>query len=257
MGQAIRTPQIGLHREWIAVLSVYGTGHTPQVHRKCRDVIGPAVRADFRRLYPANAKTPTCCPSDDNRTEVTNSVTSARSLWWHVGPYFWPADLTRTANPIVTVADCAGRPSRTRHLSFGRREYVNYQFAKEITSLARPVHTLPAQRHSATFFPAKSVFVLEHQGTVSTVRQGPDHHAVAVQHRKSTPWGLSQFLPPILLDRQLSLSSRSLFQPPCAHLWLQYSTCRNGAALLRPLATTIPHMYRHYCPPVVPFRAPL
>ena len=62
--------------------------------------IGPAVRADFRRLYPANAKTPTCCPSDDNRTKVTNSVTSARSLWWHVGPYFWPADLTRTANPI-------------------------------------------------------------------------------------------------------------------------------------------------------------
>ena len=42
--------------------------------------IGPAVRADFRRLYPANAKTPTCCPSDDNRTKVTNSVTSARSL---------------------------------------------------------------------------------------------------------------------------------------------------------------------------------
>ena len=62
--------------------------------------IGPAVRADFRRLYPANAKTPTCCPSDDNRTKVTNSVTSARSLWWHVGLYFWPADLTRTANPI-------------------------------------------------------------------------------------------------------------------------------------------------------------
>ena len=61
--------------------------------------IGPAVRADFRRLYPANSKTPTCCPSDDNRTKVTNSVTSARSLWWHVGLYFWPADLTRTANP--------------------------------------------------------------------------------------------------------------------------------------------------------------
>ena len=63
-------------------------------------VIGFAVRADFRRLYPANAKTPMCCPSDDNRTKVTNSVTSARSLWWHVGPYFWNADLTRTANPI-------------------------------------------------------------------------------------------------------------------------------------------------------------
>ena len=63
-------------------------------------LIGPAVRADFRHLYPANAKTPMCCPSDDNRTKVTNSVTSARSLWWHVGPYFWPVDLTRTANPI-------------------------------------------------------------------------------------------------------------------------------------------------------------
>ena len=66
--------------------------------------IGPAVRADFRRLYPANAKTPTCCPSDDNRTKGTNSVKSARSLWWHVGPYFWPADLTRAANPIGSNA---------------------------------------------------------------------------------------------------------------------------------------------------------
>ena len=66
------------------------------------ELIGPAVRADFRRLYPANAKTPTCCPSDDNRTKVTNSVTSARSLWWHFGPYFWPADLTRTANSIYS-----------------------------------------------------------------------------------------------------------------------------------------------------------
>ena len=65
--------------------------------------IGPAVRADFRRLYPANAKTPTCCPSDDNRTKVTNSVTSARSLWWHAGPYFWTADLTRTANPVSSM----------------------------------------------------------------------------------------------------------------------------------------------------------
>ena len=54
------------------------------IHINCRHLIGPAVRADFRRLYLANAKTPTCCPSDDNRTKVTNSVTSARSLWWHV-----------------------------------------------------------------------------------------------------------------------------------------------------------------------------
>ena len=29
-------------------------------------------------------------------------MTSARSLWWHVAPYFWPADLTRTANPILS-----------------------------------------------------------------------------------------------------------------------------------------------------------
>ena len=68
-----------------------------------RGRIGFAVREDFRPLYPASAKTPTCCPSDDNRTKVTNSVTLARSLWWHVGPYFWPADLTRTANPNATV----------------------------------------------------------------------------------------------------------------------------------------------------------
>ena len=74
---------------------------SPSRQLEIRGIIGPAVRADFRRLYRANAKTPTCCPSDDNRTKVTNSVTSARSLWWHVGPYFWPADLTRTANPII------------------------------------------------------------------------------------------------------------------------------------------------------------
>ena len=67
--------------------------------------IGLAARADFRRLYPANVQMPTCCPSDDNRTKVTNSVTSARPLWWHVGPYFWPADLTRTANPIYTLQE--------------------------------------------------------------------------------------------------------------------------------------------------------
>ena len=77
--------------------------------------IGPAVRADFRRLYPANAKTPTCCPSDDNRTKVTNSVTSARSLWWHVGPYFWPADLTRTADPVVVEGE-AERSGALRRL---------------------------------------------------------------------------------------------------------------------------------------------
>ena len=83
------------------------TPETPFLVVKKHIQIGPAVRADFRRLYPANAKTPTCCPSDDNRTKVTNSVTSARSLWWHVGPYFWPADLTRTANPILNLyMDC-------------------------------------------------------------------------------------------------------------------------------------------------------
>ena len=84
--------------------------------------IGPAVRADFRRLYPANGKTPTCCPSDDNRTKVTNSVTSARSLWWHVGPYFWPADLTRTANPIAM---------RTHH----RRQLDDIGSSHELLSL--------------------------------------------------------------------------------------------------------------------------
>ena len=78
--------------------------------------IGPAVRTDFRRLYPANAKMPTCCPSDDNRTKVTNSVTLARSLWWHVGPYFWPADLTRTANPIEKSYPLASWVSTIQHL---------------------------------------------------------------------------------------------------------------------------------------------
>ena len=58
----------------------------------CRSLhaIGFAARADFRRLYPANAKTPTCCPSDDNRTKVTNSVTSARSLGGTLARIFGP-----------------------------------------------------------------------------------------------------------------------------------------------------------------------
>ena len=49
-------------------------------------------------------------------------------------------------------------------------------------------------------------------------------HTVAVQHRKSTPWGLLQFLPPVLLDTQLPLSSRSPFQPPCSHILPHYTT---------------------------------
>ena len=89
---------------------------------RCPNPIGPAVRADFRRLYPANAKTLTCCPSDDNRTKATNSVTSARSLWWHVGPYFWPADLTRTANPISRQARMMVSCLMFHFLSDARRE---------------------------------------------------------------------------------------------------------------------------------------
>ena len=84
-------------------------------------LIGPAVRADFRRLYPANAKTPMCCPSDDNRTKVTNSVTSARSLWWHVGPYFWHVDLTRTANPIVGLKTNSACVQGTCHIKSPRK----------------------------------------------------------------------------------------------------------------------------------------
>ena len=112
-------------------------------------IIGPAVRADFRRLYPANAKTPTCCPSDDdNRTKVTNSVTSARSLWWHVGPYFWPADLTRTANPIViwplflrvrlyTFSKGASNKEPTTHCYtfLGSRQYIYHDIFLPHTSL--------------------------------------------------------------------------------------------------------------------------
>ena len=73
-----------------------GTLQTPWSSNRVRR------RSGFPTFISCHAKTPTCCPSDDNRTKVTNSVTSALSLWWQVGPYFWPADLTRTANPIAT-----------------------------------------------------------------------------------------------------------------------------------------------------------
>ena len=73
-------------------------------------------------------------------------------------------------------------------------------------------------------------------GTVSTVRVLTTMqllYNIESPHRED-----SQFLSPVPLDRQLSLSSRSLFQPPCSHIWLQYSTCTNSAALLRPLFHT-------------------
>ena len=98
----------------------------------------PAVRADFRRLYPANAKMSTCCPSDDNRTKVTNSVTSARSLWWHVGPYFWPADLTRTANPTMLALNASrGLLSASSEMSKGGRivlEHISMQSQGKCTN---------------------------------------------------------------------------------------------------------------------------
>ena len=108
-----RLSRVRKYNRWAALLCTTSAG-SPHVKFvqvgvfsiQVQVTIGPAVRADFRRLYPANAKTPTCCPSDDNRTKVTNSVTSARSLWWHVGPYFWPADLTRTANPTGHMHAC-------------------------------------------------------------------------------------------------------------------------------------------------------
>ena len=49
-----------------------------------------------------------------------------------VRKYFLISSQTRStkAISIVTVADCAGRPSRARDLSLGR--HVRYQFAKEV-----------------------------------------------------------------------------------------------------------------------------
>ena len=67
--------------------------------------IGPAVRADFRRLYPANAKTSTCCPSDDNRTKVTNSVTVSTVPLVARWPVFLAARSDADGEPhsVVTV----------------------------------------------------------------------------------------------------------------------------------------------------------
>ena len=107
--------------------------------RAQRATLGFAVRADFRRLYPANAKTPTCCPSDDNRTKVTNSATSARSLWWHVGPYFWPGDLTRTANPI--------RLRKHRKL---RLKQMSNNISKSLVTRNGSEYLVARQRHLAS-----------------------------------------------------------------------------------------------------------
>ena len=48
------------------------------------DGIGLAVRADFRRLYPANAKTPTCCPSDDQGDKLCDVSTVPLVARWPV-----------------------------------------------------------------------------------------------------------------------------------------------------------------------------
>ena len=115
-------------------------------------LIGPAVRADFRRLYPANAKTPTCCPSDDNRTKVTNSVTSARSLWWHVGPYFWPADLTRTANPIWIKLFSYG-PHDKEHKPFCQQVHTSQAIDVTLRSVYFPWVVLSKE----TFLPGQNM----------------------------------------------------------------------------------------------------
>ena len=60
-------------------------------------------QSGFPTFISCQSQDANVCASDDNRTKVTNSMTSAPSLWWHVGPYFWPSDLTRTANPISRV----------------------------------------------------------------------------------------------------------------------------------------------------------
>ena len=126
----------------------------------------------------------------------------------------------------VTVADCAGRPSRTRDLSLGR--WVRYQFTKEVTSLARPVHTMSAQRHSATFSPAKSVFVLEHRAQSAPSGFWPPRSCCTTS-KVHTVRTLS-FFRPSLWTGNCHSHQGALFQPPCS----RYSTSTNGAVLLRP-----------------------
>ena len=70
-------------------------------------------------------------------------------------------------------------------------------------------------------------------GTVSTVRVLTTTQLL--YNIESPHCEDSQFLSPVPLDRWLSVSLRSLFQPPCS----RYSTCTNGAALLRPLFHTL------------------
>ena len=84
----------------IAVWSPGPFGTVP--YCSAASVLGPrnVNRAHRQSGFPTFISCQSQDANDDNRTKVTNSVTSARSLWWHVGPYFWSADLTRTANPI-------------------------------------------------------------------------------------------------------------------------------------------------------------
>ena len=88
--------------------------------RKNGNGIGPAVRADFRRLYPANAKTSTCCPSDDDRTKVTNSVTSARSPLVARWPVFLARGCHADGEPhmLVSPSDSANNTHRYTHTQY-------------------------------------------------------------------------------------------------------------------------------------------
>ena len=90
----------------------------------------------------------TSCQRKNTNTS-NNTGQSSNLVVYSKLPYWFQLCLCSRVMLIVTAADCTGRPSRTWNLSLGRR--VRYQFTKEVTSLARPVRTLPAQLHSATF----------------------------------------------------------------------------------------------------------
>ena len=122
------------------------------------------------------------------------------------------------AYAFVTVPDYAGRPSRTLELS--PASSIRYRFTKEVTSLARPVHTLPAQHHLATFCPA---------GRIGVRPRTPD--TVSTTGVLTTPQLLYNIKSPCHEDSH-SFFHQSLWTGNChSHIWPLFHTCTDTAAL--------------------------
>ena len=100
----------------------------------------------------------------------------------------------------MTVIDCTGRLWRTRWQDHSHAGRMLYNFTREVTPLARPVHVLPVQHHSILCSPLPNlmVFILEHWPQSAPSRFWPPSSCCTTSMTEISPYcGESQFLPPL------------------------------------------------------------